>query len=131
MSMISLAGRRVAPLLLLALVLAACDSSAPEFIEDGASVTMAYEGRLENGNVFDSSSAATFTIARATNPGDRGLIPGFYDGVLGLAVGEEKTFDIPPDQAHGQAGIVNAQTGEVIIPPNETLTFYVRILAIQ
>ena len=130
MSMISLAGRRVSPFLLLALVFAACDSSAPEFIEDGASVTMAYEGRLENGDVFDSSPAATFTIRRAGS-GSGGLIPGFYDGVLGLAVGEEKTFDIPPDQAYGEAGIVNSQTGEVIIPPNETLTFYVRILAIQ
>lgn len=117
MSLISLAGRRLAPFLLLALTLAACDSSASEFVEANSTVTVAYEGRLANGTVFDSSQESTFSL--------NGVIPGFRDGLIGMAVGEEKTFDIPPDQAYGAAG------RPPTIPPNATLTFYVRILAIQ
>jgi FKBP-type peptidyl-prolyl cis-trans isomerase len=110
-------------LLLLALVVAACDSSAPEFVEANSRVTVAYEGRLANGTVFDSSPATTFSLQQ--------VVPGFRDGLIGMAVGEEKTFDIPPEQAYGEAGVVNPQTGQVIIPPNATLTFFVRVLAIQ
>ncbi|PAP75632.1 FKBP-type peptidyl-prolyl cis-trans isomerase [Rubrivirga marina] len=120
---------RLALLSLLVLAVAACDSS-PSVVEDGVTVLVAYEGRLDNGDVFDSSAGAEFVVREAA-PGQPGLISGFYDGLLGMMIGESKTLVIPPEQAYGAGGVVNPNTGEVIIPPNATLTFDVTILDIR
>jgi peptidylprolyl isomerase len=64
----------------------------------GDRVTVHYTGKLADGTVFDSSvqsDALQFTL------GDRQLIPGFESAVLGMSVGEEKTFIIPADEAYG------------------------------
>ena len=64
----------------------------------GDRVTVHYTGKLADGTVFDSSvqgDALQFTV------GDRQLIPGFESAVLGMSVGEEKTFIIPADEAYG------------------------------
>ena len=59
-----------------------------------------YTGRLASGEVFDSSvgddsEPLEFTI------GEQQVIPGFENGVIGLAPGESKTVTIPVDQAYG------------------------------
>ena len=102
-------------LLALCLTLAACDSSEPGVVEADSTVTVAYEGRLEDDRVFDSSQRATFSL--------RNVIPGFRDGMIGMAVGETRTFTIPPDQAYG----ANPPPGS-IIPPNAALVFEVTLL---
>ncbi len=122
--------RRLPLLLLLAVTVAACDSGGPGFVEDGSTVTMAYEGRLADGTVFDSRSSADFVVRQSIPGVQRGLIPGFYNAILGLAVGEQKTFEVTPEQGYGEAGVVT-DAGEVIIPPNATLTFDVTVLGIQ
>ncbi len=105
-----------------ALAFAACDSSEPEdsaassVILASSNVTVAYEGRLTNGTVFDSSNRATFDVNR--------LIPGFQAGILGMAVGESRTFEVSPDQGYG-----NQQVGS--IPPNSTLIFDVTLISIN
>lgn len=104
-------------LALLALLLTACDSSSST-VEADSTVTVAYEGRLENGRVFDSSPGATFSL--------RNVIPGFRAGLIGMAVGETKTFEIPPEQAYGSTPPQGS-----IIPPNATLIFEVTVLAID
>jgi FKBP-type peptidyl-prolyl cis-trans isomerase len=88
-----------------------------------STVTVAYEGRLEDGTVFDSSDGASFSLTR--------VIPGFRDGIVGMRVGETRTFSIPPEEAYGEDGVVNPNTGEVIIPPNATLTFEVTLLGVR
>jgi FKBP-type peptidyl-prolyl cis-trans isomerase len=110
---------RLALLLLpLLFALAACDSGGPEVAALGDSVTVAYEGRLEDGSVFDASPRATFTL-------NDGLIPGFRNAVVGMRAGEEKTFTVPPEEAYGEDGIPG------VIPPNATLTFTVELLDIR
>ena len=103
-------------LLLLTLPLAACDSNDDDVVTLNSTVVLAYEGRLENGTVFDSSDRATFPIA--------GTIDGFRDNVLGMRVGETKTFTVPPEEGYG-----NQQVGS--IPPNSTLIFDVEVLDIR
>ncbi len=64
----------------------------------GDTVKVHYTGRLDDGTVFDSSAGEDpleFTI------GDRDVIPGFEDGVLGMTVGDTKTITIESKDAYG------------------------------
>lgn len=110
--------RRVYPLLfLLSLALGACGPS--ERVATATStVTVAYEGRLENGTVFDRSARATFAL--------RDVVPGFRAGVVGMRVGETKTFPVPPEQGYGHAPPPGSG-----IPPGATLLFEVTLLGVR
>lgn len=64
----------------------------------GDKVKVHYHGKLTDGTTFDSSegrSPLEFEV------GSGQVIPGFDEGVTGLAVGEKKTVEIPADQAYG------------------------------
>lgn len=68
-------------------------------VKDGDTVKVHYTGKLENGDVFDSSREQEpfeFTV------GNRAVIPGFEKGVLGMEVGDTKTIEIPPEEAYGE-----------------------------
>lgn len=67
-------------------------------IENGDQVSLEYTGTLSDGTVFDSNvgkDALTF------NAGAGQMIKGFDDAVIGMSVGEEKTFTLPPEEAYG------------------------------
>ena len=110
----------------LLLTLAACDSSEPE-PESGVAnaqsrVTVAYEGRLTNGTVFDRSDRATFPL--------QNVIPGFRDGIVGMRIGESKTITVAPEDGYRDRPQID-NAGNVIIPANSTLIFDVTLLDIQ
>ena len=65
----------------------------------GDTVKVHYTGRLENGEIFDSS-----TDGKPLNfiVGHREVIKGFDEAVEGMMVGEEKTVSIGPDKAYGK-----------------------------
>ena len=68
-------------------------------IENGSKVKVHYTGKLEDDNIFDSSTGREpleFTV------GSGQLIPGFEQGVMGLNTGDKKTIELEPDQAYGQ-----------------------------
>lgn len=98
--------------------LAACDSSDDDVARADSTVIVAYEGRLEDGTVFDRSDRARFSLD--------GVIDGFKDGIVGMRIGETKTFSIPPEQAYGN----NPPPGSGI-PPGATLIFEVTLLDIE
>ena len=119
------------PLLLLSLLaVAACQSSPDDGALDAASteyaatdrvvptstVTVDYTGTLPDGSEFDSGSNATFPLG--------GVVPGFRNGLVGMAPGETKTFDVPPEQGYG----ANPPPG---IPPGAVLTFEVTVREIR
>jgi len=61
-------------------------------------VKVHYTGRLNNGTVFDSSlgrEPLEFTI------GQKMVIPGFEEGVIGMTVGETRTVSIASQDAYG------------------------------
>jgi len=67
-------------------------------IQSGDTVSVHYTGKLENGEIFDSSSGRrpmTFTV------GTGQIIRGFDEAVLGMAVGDRKTVTIAPERAYG------------------------------
>ena len=64
----------------------------------GDTVEVHYTGSLEDGTVFDSSrdrDPLVFTI------GEKALIRGFEEAVVGMAVGESKSIRIPAKEAYG------------------------------
>ena len=85
----------------------------------GKRVRVHYTGRLDDGEVFDSSEGGTplaFTI------GGGQVIPGFENGVVGMAPGETKTVHIPCADAYGERqdeGMMQVPRGE--FPPNMPL----------
>jgi len=101
---------------------------AANVVEVGDTVSVEYEGRLSNGEVFDSSAGRaplTFVVGAGM------MIPGFDAAVLGMELNEEKTADIPAAEAYGEQGAMDPQTGEYIIPPNEDITFDIKVVGIQ
>ena len=102
---------------------------APDYVEAGDMVSVEYEGRLSNGDVFDSSAGrAPLTFIAGVGQ----MIPGFDAAVLGMALNEEKTVTIPADEAYGAAGVADPMNpDEYIIPPNEDITFDIKIVDIQ
>jgi peptidylprolyl isomerase len=79
-------------------------------------VQVHYIGRLTDGTVFDSSlgrEPLTFTI------GQKMVLPGFEEGVIGMAAGETRTVSIVSQDAYGPylEDLVGT-IGRVQIPPD-------------
>lgn len=64
----------------------------------GDKVKVHYTGKLENGEIFDSSVGADpleFEV------GSQQVIPGFDNGVIGMQPGDKKTVTITPEDGYG------------------------------
>ena len=67
-------------------------------IETGNTVKVHYTGKLENGQVFDTSverEPLEFEIGKGQ------MIPGFENGIMGMELNEKKTLEIPAEEAYG------------------------------
>jgi peptidylprolyl isomerase len=68
-------------------------------VKNGDFVQLHYTGTLEDGSIFDSSegrSPLEFQV------GGGGIIQGFNDAVIDMAMEEEKKVVLSPDQAYGE-----------------------------
>jgi len=68
-------------------------------VKAGDTVRVHYEGRLNNGHVFDKSEGRD---PLAFEVGKGQVIKGFDDALVGMKVGDKKTVNIPVDQAYGE-----------------------------
>lgn len=70
-----------------------------EIVQNGDTVKVDYRGWLDSGEQFDSSEGRApleFTL------GEKQVIAGFEQAVLGHRVGEEVTIKIPPKDGYGE-----------------------------
>jgi len=90
--------------------------------EKGKSVSVHYEGSLDNGQVFDSSyrrkDPITFTL------GIGQVIQGWDEGIALLKEGDKARFVIPSYLGYGERGAGG------VIPPNATLVFDVELVKV-
>ncbi|MBD3253230.1 peptidylprolyl isomerase [Candidatus Pacearchaeota archaeon] len=70
-------------------------------VKQGDTVVLDYEGKLESGEVFDSSKHGDHDHPLEFEVGNQQVIKGFEDSVLGMEKGEEKEFSIEPKEAYG------------------------------
>jgi len=83
-------------------------------------VVVNYEGRLVNGEIFDSSYESG--LPSVIRVGD--VIPGFSEALKLMNVGSEWEIYIPAALAYG------THTGKGKVPPNSTLIFRVELLRV-
>ncbi|PTQ10984.1 peptidylprolyl isomerase [Sphingomonas oleivorans] len=88
----------------------------------GDTVLVNYDGKLVNGEAFDSSSRQG---GPAVLPVGGGMIPGWTEGLQLMKQGAKYRFWFPPKLAYGDRG-----AGGGVIPPNAVTIFDVELLAI-
>ncbi|MBU2503752.1 MAG: peptidylprolyl isomerase [Nanoarchaeota archaeon] len=71
-------------------------------IKEGDKVKLEYEGKLEDGTVFDSSKHGEHSHPLEFEVGAGQVIPGFEEAVKGMEKGEKKEFEIPAEKAYGE-----------------------------
>lgn len=91
--------------------------------ESGKTVSVHYEGSLENGKVFDSSYPRKKPIEFKLGQGQ--VIEGWDEGIALLKVGDKARFVIPSHLGYGSRGAGGA------IPPNATLIFDVELMDVK
>ncbi len=67
-------------------------------VEQGDTVTIIYDGKLDNGEIFKSvtkDKPLIMTLGNADAP------PTLEQALLGLAVGNKKTVRVPPEEGYG------------------------------
>lgn len=67
-------------------------------IENGVVATLAYDITTADGEIVENSDISG-PISLLV--GQQSLIPGLDSRIIGLVAGDEKTFEIPPDEAFG------------------------------
>ena len=69
-------------------------------VEKGNKIKVEYEGKLEDGTVFDSSKNHGKPLEFEVGAGQ--LIKGFDEAVIGMAKDEEKEIKLSPAEAYGE-----------------------------
>ena len=69
-------------------------------VEAGKFVKVEYTGTFDNGEVFDSSDEHGSPLGFTVGSGE--LIKGFDNAVMGMEIGQEKSFHVTPEEGYGQ-----------------------------
>ncbi len=69
-------------------------------IQKGDKIKVEYEGKLEDGTVFDSSAKHEKPLEFEAGSGQ--VIPGFDNSVIGMEKGQEKEIKLSPAEAYGE-----------------------------
>lgn len=87
--------------------------------EAGDTVVMKYEGKLDDGSVFDSANTFEFTLGAGE------VIKGWDQGIPGMKVGGKRKLFVPAKLGYGKRGAAPE------IPPNADLHFTVKLKKIK
>lgn len=97
-------------------------------VKQGDFVKVDYEGKLDDGSVFDTSSHGDHSHPLEFRVGSGEVIAGFDSAVLGMEVGQEKTFSIEPEEAYGEHTTKLVKTFPRKLLPSEEIEEGMRIL---
>lgn len=89
----------------------------------GKTVRVHYTGKLQNGNVFDSSIPRGQPIEFRLGAGQ--VIKGWDEGIALMKEGGKAQLIIPPELGYGARGAGG------VIPPNATLIFDVELVSVK
>jgi FKBP-type peptidyl-prolyl cis-trans isomerase len=93
----------------------------------GQKVTVMYVGMFMDGKVFDESVEPFKYVL-----GDKGIIPGWNEGLLFMPEGSKFRFIIPAQWAYGDKGVRNADNpNQYDIPPGADLMFDIDLLRVR
>jgi peptidylprolyl isomerase len=90
----------------------------------GDIVKVDYIGRLKDGTKFDSSRDRKKPIWFKL--GNRDVMPGWEQGLMGMKEGGKRKLIIPPELAYGPAGYKPKEKG-IRIPANATLIYEIEL----
>lgn len=71
-------------------------------VKKGDKVKVEYEGRFEDGKVFDTSKHGEHSHPIEFEVGSGQVVKGFDDGVMGMEKDEEREIEIKPEEGYGQ-----------------------------
>ena len=92
-------------------------------VEKGCKIKVEYEGKLDDGKVFDSSAKHGKPLEFEVGAGQ--MIKGFDEAFELMRKGEKLTLIIPPELGYG------ARAKGTVIPANSTLIFEVELVDIR
>ncbi|MBW3003098.1 peptidylprolyl isomerase [Candidatus Woesearchaeota archaeon] len=70
-------------------------------VKEGDKVKVEYEGKFDDGTVFDSSTHGDHSHPLEFEVGAKQVIPGFEKAVIGMELNDEKEFSLEPAEAYG------------------------------
>ena len=79
-----------------------------EIIEVGDTVTFTYEGKIEDGSTFHLHEDGPVAV----HIGDKKLVKGLEEGIIGMEQGGEKEFKVSPADGYGEINLDLIQTVE-------------------
>jgi len=79
-----------------------------EIIEVGDTVTFTYEGKIEDGSTFHLHEDGPVAV----QIGDKKLVKGLEEGIMGMEQGGEKEFKVSPADGYGEINLDLIQTVE-------------------
>ena len=68
-----------------------------ELIEKGDTVTFTYEGKIEDGSTFHLHDDGPLPV----EIGSGKLVKGLENGLVGMEKGQDKEFEVPPEEGYG------------------------------
>lgn len=94
-----------------AILFSGCVDKTGQAVKKGDNISVNYVGSFQDGKVFDTSIESVakanglFTPGATYNPlnftvGNRQVIEGFDDGVIGMKKGDTRSLTIPPEKAY-------------------------------
>ena len=79
-------------------------------VKTGDKVSVEYTGMFDNGEVFDTNIHGDHAHPLEFTVGNKMVIQGFDNAVIGMKQGDEKTFKIPANEAYGEKNSQLIQT---------------------
>jgi FKBP-type peptidyl-prolyl cis-trans isomerase len=93
-------------------------------LRPGQKALVNYEGKLEDGTIFDSTSSSGQPKPIEFIIGTGSVIKGWDEAIPGMKIGEVRKLTIPPEMGYGKQS-----NGK--IPPSSTLIFEVELVGIK